>query len=411
MSTGLLFSRDDLVFYIFPTHRHADVEKLKELIRDYGGDVCDYHRLQSDDERLGRSEGVALIDPTQLYAPKLLRKREKVDPDGEVVLTYLNWGYAQLCVDQNELIHYDVARRALVFCRGSWPDGSWRFYFSEKLGQEKEHFQKTVRRIQKYGGSVVFTEDIADVFIAPDDPTLLLAARNRFEWDPQTRVETESWLFECVDQGYVKFTSPPVRRMPGRRPGSRRVEFTPEDDKHLVTYIANKGREDGQGLQGIGFYTRLYNSGLEWAKRHPPDSWRGRYGNNREEFNARIERYRARHPEIHRDNYGRDNRTRFQNTLDRYLSSTQRNLQHSKDTHAQDKTGEGQVTRQFNEEEDEEHFPPRRRRRSDQRRKAVVHSEDEQDIGDMERTAGVADNIQEYGHGSTPGRFWLIALI
>ncbi|KAG8831960.1 hypothetical protein FRC17_002284 [Serendipita sp. 399] len=381
MSIGLLFSQDDLVFYIFPTHRHAEAAQLIELIEDHGGEVCDYHGLEPADERLTRAEGIALIDPTQLYAPKLLAKRSKSDPDGEVVLTYLNWGFPQLCVDNNELINYETARKALVFCRGAGSNGSWCIFFSEHLGWGDIKKEKTTDKIWKYGGSVVHTEDLADVVIVPDDnPEVLTEERKRFEYNPRTRVETSSWLWECTTQGYVKFTPPPVRRMPGRRPGSQRVEFTPEDDKHLADYIAANGRVDGHGLQGLGFYTRLYNSGPDWAKRHTPHSWKSRYQNNREDFDARIKIYRTRHPELHRDNHGRDARTRSPSGhIERYFRAAQPRVQNSRATQARedDEYPMEDLTRQVDEEEE---FPPRRLRRSQNRPRHVVNlSDDEQE--------------------------------
>lgn len=63
--------------------------------------------------------------------------------------------------------------------------------------------------------------DISHIILVFPNLDIIKQYRDKYKSNPQTRVETYTWLKECQDQGYVLFTPPSLVRMTGRIPYSQ----------------------------------------------------------------------------------------------------------------------------------------------------------------------------------------------
>jgi hypothetical protein len=96
----------------------------------------------------------------------------------------------------------------------------------------------------------------------------LEGARALFEDNISTRAESQGWFLDAMKVKYVRFTAPVPKVMGGRRSvkegGKERVDFTPEDDRNLVRWLATRPNRSGVGLSGIVIYRKL----MEQVRHH-----------------------------------------------------------------------------------------------------------------------------------------------
>ncbi|CAE6467819.1 unnamed protein product [Rhizoctonia solani] len=121
-------------------------------------------------------------------------------------------------------------------------------------------------------------------------------------WRQIELFETSDWLKSCITMkrfsvlgaGGRLTVRPAPRRIPteqpGRKPGAPRTEFSEQDDRCLITWMAYKFGKNQAGRQGNQPYKQLVQEAdqLWWASRHTWHSWRERYKNKRAHFDPLI---------------------------------------------------------------------------------------------------------------------------
>ncbi|PVG04935.1 hypothetical protein CPB86DRAFT_692629 [Serendipita vermifera] len=296
-------------FYIYPTRRGKEVRRLRRFIEKYGGFSVFYE--DPEDKRLEKPhEGYALIDPSEVYAPRLLERKCQVDPDTqEPVLFYLNWGYPLLCVQADKMVEPKKARKLLTLNQLPYSEGGWKIFFSKLLQDEHpEKMERNLKRVNVFGGVVVDHEDEASIVITLDEQ--LSEERKRFEFNRFTRVESYSWLIDTLAQRYVKFTPLVIKGISGRPTADRRNGrsiqlFNQKEDRLLIKYLAYQSNPSGIGRQGNNIYKRLCESGdYPWAERHTWHSWRTRYKARKKWFDEEILEYIKEHVPPFADSHG-----------------------------------------------------------------------------------------------------------
>lgn len=97
----------------------------------------------SDANITGLKRGIALIDPTEIGAPALLRQARKGD------LRFVHWAYPRYCVEKGQIYPEPESRNiGLQFVR--LPDGTpWSFHFAAD-GEENTKELKTKFKVCKY---------------------------------------------------------------------------------------------------------------------------------------------------------------------------------------------------------------------------------------------------------------------
>ncbi|KAG9050798.1 hypothetical protein FS837_002354 [Tulasnella sp. UAMH 9824] len=154
-----------------------------------------------------------------------------------------------------------------------------------------------------YGGQVVELAREAKVVIG--DPTEAnFRQLEKYRDPPRTYLEPLSWVKGCLDarkySHNIVVLPPALPKQPGRKPGTGRAEYTPEEDKLLIEYIATKCPTLG-GRSGNKIYRDLCERPdlYEWSTAHTWQSWRNRYYKDMPRFNAAIARYlEARHLQL-----------------------------------------------------------------------------------------------------------------
>ncbi|KAM5542807.1 hypothetical protein V8D89_003768 [Ganoderma adspersum] len=172
----------------------------------------------------------------------------------------------------------------------------------------------------------------------------------------RTHVEKPAFLDACIRDG--RYGHKPIlqRGMGGRVPGKERQDFTVADDRKLCEYIAARIPDEAAGGRtGTGVYDEvielaLANPGdpeLEWALRHPAESWRERYKKNRDRLNPIIDRIVKANPPPP-DGKGLYHLSRFANRRRQHVEFMQKNAQ------LQLEDVEGEEEEEWEEEEEEE---------------------------------------------------------
>ncbi|KEP51118.1 cytochrome c1 heme lyase [Rhizoctonia solani 123E] len=122
------------------------------------------------------------------------------------------------------------------------------------------------------------------------------------QWRQIELFETSDWLKSCMKMKRFaiagaggRLTVPPAPRsiptsQPGRKPGAPRTEFTVQDDRCLVAWMAYQFGKNQTGRQGNQPYKLLVQdpNQLWWASRHTWQSWRERYKNKRAHLDPLI---------------------------------------------------------------------------------------------------------------------------
>lgn len=116
--------------------------------QEHGGTVIDSHK-----EKIGRIETnelgdcLALIDPSQVWAPKFFRERRRRNLDTDATIHFINWGFPNLCIERDEIVDLGVARRLLTFTQTAGADGGWSLYFSGSIRDDENRLNKNIRKV------------------------------------------------------------------------------------------------------------------------------------------------------------------------------------------------------------------------------------------------------------------------
>ncbi|KAI9452672.1 hypothetical protein F5148DRAFT_1330937 [Russula earlei] len=149
------------------------------------------------------------------------------------------------------------------------------------------------KRIILHGGRITDRDHTADVIltISRDEYRSL---KDRYAISRKTHVRMSGFVDRCVNSRRFRLAPVVEKGVPGRRRGSRRVQFTADDDEHLCQYIAEVLPDEREGGRtGHFIYADLLRRADEfgqysWAHRHPKDGWRQRYRKNQNRLDARI---------------------------------------------------------------------------------------------------------------------------
>ncbi|KAH9978448.1 hypothetical protein BJV74DRAFT_859231 [Russula compacta] len=149
------------------------------------------------------------------------------------------------------------------------------------------------KRVIEHGGRITNNDATADVVLtlSRDEYKSL---KDRYAVSHKTHVRMSGFVDRCLDSRRFQLAPVAAKAVPGRRPGSRRIEFTGDDDEHLCQYIAKVLPDKGEGGRtGHFIYADLIRRADEfgqysWAHRHPKDGWRERYRKNQDRLDKRI---------------------------------------------------------------------------------------------------------------------------
>ncbi|THH13091.1 hypothetical protein EW146_g7097 [Bondarzewia mesenterica] len=108
----------------------------------------------------------------------------------------------------------------------------------------------------------------------------------------RARIEDDDTVYDDDSSGVEE-----VHEATPNRRGAKRQEFTDQDDRLLIQYIAkNSSSEIGRsGNKLYQILTMNENGDWPWASRHPFASWRDRYIGNKAQFEANIQAYQQKH--------------------------------------------------------------------------------------------------------------------
>ncbi|KAG2040318.1 hypothetical protein BDR03DRAFT_1008289 [Suillus americanus] len=185
-----------------------------------------------------------------------------------------------------------------IFVKDGYPVA---FFFHPSVREGRDVLEQEIIR---YGGDVCEDEQQANVILVDEEADIQHIRRRYYRsnvlWQQRVYIERRVFVRQCIRAREYEHRPPPRKGMPGAPVGRVRVPFTEEDDEHLAFYIATiyPDPSDG-GRTGNSLYEELTEEladepeYIEWAKRHPWQSWRERYRKNRVRFDPMIARYAA----------------------------------------------------------------------------------------------------------------------
>jgi len=158
--------------------------------------------------------------------------------------------------------------------------------------------------IEKAGGVTETTEEKARVIVVPNqtprEAVLFKELTHRFAHSGNTYVEGLEWVRDCLKKKKYEHSIPEPRNMGGAKPGAKRVEYTMEDDLHLVQYIGKRIPDAAKGGRtGNTLYIELCQriDDYPWAARHSWQSWRNRYRSRQLIFDMDINKWLRLNPQ------------------------------------------------------------------------------------------------------------------
>ncbi|KAI0806737.1 hypothetical protein C8Q74DRAFT_1224088 [Fomes fomentarius] len=159
--------------------------------------------------------------------------------------------------------------------------------------------EKLTQQIEENGGELC--NDVPKVGTVIVHERGHAALKERYALVKHRYAEMPTFVKKCIKKRkYEHETQVIVKPMGGRAPGTSRQEYTPEDDKHLVEYLAMAIPDPNQGgRSGNRVWQQLVacdQPELEWASRHTWQSWRNRYKKQQVPFDALIAKEVKRNP-------------------------------------------------------------------------------------------------------------------
>jgi hypothetical protein len=157
------------------------------------------------------------------------------------------------------------------------------------------------KKIIVHGGQITDFDTAADVILTKSRSEYT-SLKDRYAISRKAHVRLSGFVDRCIDSRRFQLEPIIVKGLQGRRPMSRRTEFSATDDEHLCQYIAEILPDKGQGGRtGHFIYSDLMRRADEfgqyaWARRHPKDGWRERYRRNQERLDKRITRIVEKNP-------------------------------------------------------------------------------------------------------------------
>ncbi|KAI0255188.1 hypothetical protein BJV78DRAFT_1329928 [Lactifluus subvellereus] len=143
------------------------------------------------------------------------------------------------------------------------------------------------------GGLITDDGDTADVILTTSRDEYK-SLKDRYAVSRKTYVRLSGFVDRCIYSRRFQLAPIIEKGVPGRKPGSRRTEFTEDDDEHLCQYIAEVLPDNNEGGRAGHFiYLDLMRRANEfgqytWARRHTKDAWRERYRKNRSRLDKKI---------------------------------------------------------------------------------------------------------------------------
>ncbi|KAI0028378.1 hypothetical protein K488DRAFT_89803 [Vararia minispora EC-137] len=172
-----------------------------------------------------------------------------------------------------------------------------KFWIVRDINQERR--LEIQAQITNHGGTVVSGKLYSEAF--PDIDVVVVTQREqfsresaRFDMTPRTYVIFARKLDHYVQERRFYFPVLEFENMGGRLPRSMREGFTAEDEEHLCRFLAMRIPYPAEGGRtGLRVYSQMWANHFEfpWARRHPPESWRGYYKNNRHRLDPKIDDY------------------------------------------------------------------------------------------------------------------------
>ncbi|KIO25569.1 hypothetical protein M407DRAFT_25049 [Tulasnella calospora MUT 4182] len=284
-----IFTYDDgspVKFHIQKNLPQHMIEYLERLIADNGGTVTS--------EIVWK--GFVLVDPRTAKGQRFQEKHTRHDRPQRYVVCYT---FVAASITKGRMLEPQKMDNVLPIFEDE--EKPVKVYLGLPPGASRTRALR--KTITLYGGQVVDRTREAKVVIG--DPTQATFRQlEKYRDPPRTYLEPLSWVKECLDtrkySHSIVVLQPALPKQPGRPVGTGRTEYTPEEDKLLIQYIASKCPTLG-GRSGNKIYKELCERPdlYRWSTTHTWQSWRNRYYKDMPRFNAAIARYlEARHLQL-----------------------------------------------------------------------------------------------------------------
>ncbi|KAG8905869.1 hypothetical protein FRB99_008080 [Tulasnella sp. 403] len=240
--------------------------------------------------------GYVLVNPASETGEALTNKWTSADRPERHVVPYT---FVTLSVFKRKIVDKGrVENTKMVFTNDEEPVA---IFFDPSVGESRiSALTPKVLLSKEHGGIIAKNASSADVIIADDSKPGFRALVSKHSGH-ERYVEPLAWVKQSIKENQCSHDTLPEfkQKALGRRPGTVPQPFTPEDDKHLVEYLARK-TSTGRGRAGNKVYQELCQDfeRYPWAVNHPWDSWRNKYCKNREQFDSAISKWFNKHPHL-----------------------------------------------------------------------------------------------------------------
>lgn len=285
VSGGLFYDSTDGLPLKFHIQKHIGPvdDGLRKLITEHGGEVLKAVPIK----------GYVLIDPGSEKGDALSQKwRDDGKPDRHIVC----YTFVSACIALGELLPADEMRNAFpLFVISGKPA---EIFLHPSLGHERRH--KLMKDITKFGGTIASNANLAQVIVCDNTLPSFDTLARKYAHSNDVYVEPPDWVGICIAR--KKFEHEQVIPKPtgGRPTGSKRQEYTEEDDRNLAEYLGRRlPSRDMRGRTGNAIYQELCERAdlYPWAARHTWQSWRNRYKKNQIRLDTMIESWVEKNPQ------------------------------------------------------------------------------------------------------------------
>ncbi|KIO22736.1 hypothetical protein M407DRAFT_78888, partial [Tulasnella calospora MUT 4182] len=238
-------------------------------------------------------KGYVLINPASDKGNALSQKwKDDTKPDRHIVC----YTFVPACVALGELLLADEMRNAFpLFSISGHPA---EIFLHPSLGHERRN--KLMKDITKFGGAIAANANLAQVIICDNTLPSFDTLARKYAHDNDVHVEPPEWVRTCIARQRFEHEQIVPKATGGRTKGSKRREYTEEDDRNLAEYLGRRlPSKDMRGRTGNGIYQELCERTdlYPWAAKHTWQSWRNRYKKNQNRIDAMTEVWVQNNPQ------------------------------------------------------------------------------------------------------------------
>ncbi|KAG9051123.1 hypothetical protein FS837_011969 [Tulasnella sp. UAMH 9824] len=243
VSGGLFYDPTDELPLKFHIQKHIGPvgDALRKLITEHGGEVMKAVPIK----------GYVLIDPATEKGKALSQKwKDDAKPDRHIVC----YTFVPACVALGELLLPDEMRNAFpLFLISGHPA---EIFLHPSLGHERRN--KLTKDITRYGGAIASNANLAQVIVCDNTLPSFDTLARKYAHDNDVYVEPPEWVKTCIARNRFEHEQVVPKATGGRQKGSKRREYTVEDDENLAEYLGRRlPSKDMRGRTGNNIYQEL----------------------------------------------------------------------------------------------------------------------------------------------------------